>query len=303
LREGFLLSGLLLLVVSINQWNRWISADSTTRTMRLVIPGSAHRDWFSNDTFDLFSQHSQNASTVNAMKDPAKPGFDAYASEYDTALAEGLSVSGETKDFFAEGRVKHLAVRLQEVQFHPGSIMDFGCGTGTNTPFLLNLGGVTSLLGVDVSESSLNIARRAIPDPRSAFSVLDQYRPDGRYDLVFTSGVFHHIPPPERAGAIDYIFRTLRPAACCCSGKTIRGIRCAICDESDSLRPRCHNDQRPRSPELIHAGGFECCAPTSFSFRNCSASSGRAAAVQISFGAQYQLLCRKPVAIICTLSL
>ena len=58
----------------------------------------------------------------------------------------------------------HLAGRLRELQFRPASILDFGCGTGTNMPFLLNLNGVTSLLGVDISESSLNIARREIPD-------------------------------------------------------------------------------------------------------------------------------------------
>src|SRR3954466_1777765 len=141
---------------------------------------------------------------AESMNDPAKPGFDAYAAEYDAALAEGLSVSGESKDFFAQGRVEHLAGLLQELQFRPGSIMDFGCGTGTNTPFLLKLNGVASLLGVDVSGSSLNIARRTIPDTRAAFSVLDQFQPDGRFDLVFTNGVFHHIPPAERANAIDY---------------------------------------------------------------------------------------------------
>ena len=33
------------------------------------------------------------------------PHFDKYADDYDAALAEGLSVSGEDKDYFARGRV------------------------------------------------------------------------------------------------------------------------------------------------------------------------------------------------------
>src|SRR5262252_4828691 len=94
-----------------------------TRLRAYHAPGdpgsSAYRDWFSNDTFDLLSQHSQNATAVNVMNDPAKPGFDAYASKYDAALAEGLSVSGETKDYFAQGRVEHLAGRLRELRFRP----------------------------------------------------------------------------------------------------------------------------------------------------------------------------------------
>jgi SAM-dependent methyltransferase len=141
---------------------------------------------------------------------PAKPHFDQYSTDYDSALAQGLSVSGESKDYFAQGRVDWLTTRLEQLGQRPASILDFGCGTGTNTPFLLKLG-VASLLGVDVSASSLEIARRATSDPRATFSVLDQYQPDGRHDLVFTNGVFHHIPPAERTEAIDYIYRALRP--------------------------------------------------------------------------------------------
>ena len=32
--------------------------------------------------------------------------FDAYAAEYDDALARGISVSGEDKDYFASGRIE-----------------------------------------------------------------------------------------------------------------------------------------------------------------------------------------------------
>jgi SAM-dependent methyltransferase len=234
------------------------------------------------------------------MKDPAKPGFDAYASEYDSALAEGLSVSGETKDFFAQGRVKHLAVRLQELRFRPASILDFGCGTGTNTPFLLNISGVTSLLGVDVSESSLNVARRAMPDQRAAFSVLDQYRPDGRYDLVFTNGVFHHIPPPERAGAIDYIFRALRPGGLLAFWENnpwnpgTRYVMSRIPFDRDAITISAREARG-----LIHAGGFDVLRADFLFIFPKMLGFLRGLEPQLSsfpLGAQYQLLCRKPVA-------
>jgi SAM-dependent methyltransferase len=234
------------------------------------------------------------------MKDPAKPGFDAYASEYDAALAEGLSLSGESKDFFAQGRIRHLAGCLKELQFRPGSIMDFGCGTGTNTPFLLTLDGVTSLLGVDISESSLNIARRAIPDNRAAFSVLDQHGPDGRFDLVFTNGVLHHISPAERAGAIDYIFRALRPGGLLAFWENnpwnpgTRYVMSRIPFDRDAITISAGEAQ-----SMMRSGGLEVLR-TDFRFifpkllgflRNLEPLlSG------FPFGAQYQLLCRKPVA-------
>jgi SAM-dependent methyltransferase len=234
------------------------------------------------------------------MNDPAKPGFDAYASEYDAALAEGLSVSGESKDFFAQGRVEHLAGRLRELQFHPGSVMDFGCGTGTNSPFLLKLHGVTSLLGVDVSESSLNIARQAIPDPRAAFSVLNQFQPDGRFDLVFTNGVFHHIPPAERAGAIDTIFRALRPGGLLAFWENnpwnpgTRYVMSRIPFDRDAITMSAREAQG-----MIRNGAFDVLR-TDFLFifpkvlgflRTLEPS-----LYSFPFGAQYQLLCRKPVA-------
>ena len=37
--------------------------------------------------------------------------FDQYAAEYDAALAQGLSVSGEDKEHFARERVSWLAAR------------------------------------------------------------------------------------------------------------------------------------------------------------------------------------------------
>jgi SAM-dependent methyltransferase len=234
------------------------------------------------------------------MSDPAKPGFDAYASQYDAALTEGLSVSGETKDFFAQGRVEHLAGRMRELQFWPDSIMDFGCGTGTNSPFLLNLDRVASLLGVDVSESSLNIARRAVPDKRAAFSVLDRYRPDGRFDLVFTNGVFHHIPPSERAGAIGYIFRALRPGGLLAFWENnpwnpgTRYVMSRIPFDRDAITLTSREAEG-----LIRAGGFDVLR-TDFLFifpKMLAFLRGlEPSLVRLPFGAQYQLLCRKPIA-------
>ena len=234
------------------------------------------------------------------MNDPAKPGFDAYAAQYDAALAEGLSVSGETKDYFAQGRVEHLARRLQELRFLPNSIMDFGCGTGTNSPFLLKLDSVTSLLGVDVSNSSLDIARQAIPDKRAVFSVLDQFRPAGQHDLVFTNGVFHHIPPAERAGAIDYIFRTLRPGGLLAFWENnpwnpgTRYVMSRIPFDRDAITISAREAEG-----LIRAGGFEVLHsdflfifPKLLGFLRTLEPS----LIRFPFGAQYQLLCRKPIA-------
>lgn len=137
--------------------------------------------------------------------------FDQYAEDYEGALNEGLSATGEDPAFFAERRVKWLTERLSRLGVVPARILDFGCGTGGSTPWLMTLPGFKSLVGGDVSDASLAIARKKWTDPRVSFTRLDQLPADAEFDLVFCNGVFHHIDPPLRDGCVQQIFSVLRP--------------------------------------------------------------------------------------------
>jgi SAM-dependent methyltransferase len=135
--------------------------------------------------------------------------FDDFAQDYDGTLNRALSVSGESKDYFARGRVKWLAKVLGELGISPKRAIDFGCGTGSATPFLLEELRIESLLGVDVSSESIEVARKKYGSDRASFLSLDEHRPAGDVDLAFCNGVFHHIPPKERAAAINHVWRSL----------------------------------------------------------------------------------------------
>jgi len=142
---------------------------------------------------------------------PSPAGFDAFAGNYDAALEQGLSVSGEGKLFFARGRIAWLAGRLRALGVRPRVVLDFGCGTGTSAPYLLDLLGARTVIGVDVSPASLDVARRRHGSTRVHFFAADEYHPDIPADLVFCNGVFHHIPPDQRAGTVRWIAAALRP--------------------------------------------------------------------------------------------
>lgn len=147
------------------------------------------------------------------MTDPMSPTnaeFDDYAADYDSALAKGISVSGETKSFFARGRVAWLARCLRRLRERPRSVMDFGCGTGSSEPFLLELTGARSIVGVDMSARSLEVARRICTSQDVEFKLFDALQPLANMDLVFTNGVFHHIAPSQRGAALDYLYHSLR---------------------------------------------------------------------------------------------
>jgi SAM-dependent methyltransferase len=141
---------------------------------------------------------------------PHDSEFDTYASNYDEALTRGISVSGEDKDFFAHGRIAWLADRLRQLGEKPGTVLDFGCGTGSSTPFLLDILKADRCIGIDTSGKSIEVARELHGSERADFEVVQDFDSEGTIDLAFCNGVFHHIPPSERPAAFASVHRALR---------------------------------------------------------------------------------------------
>jgi trans-aconitate methyltransferase len=221
--------------------------------------------------------------------------FDDYADDYDGALAEGIAVSGEGKEFFAHGRIAWLARVCPE---RPATVMDYGCGTATATPYLFDLLGARTVVGVDVSPKSLDVARETYKSETASFHLLDDYGPAGDVDLVFSNGVFHHIPPPEREAAVDYVWRSLRPGGLFAlwennpwnPGTRYIMSRCPFDDDAITLSP-------PESRRLLSARGFSVvrCDFAFFFPRVLSALRFlEPRLARVPFGAQYMVLGSKP---------
>ncbi|MBK5187430.1 MAG: class I SAM-dependent methyltransferase [Gemmatimonadaceae bacterium] len=144
------------------------------------------------------------------MQPSTNAEFDAYAENYDEALAMGLSVTGEPKEYYAEERVRWLAKRLASAKWPVRSVMDFGCGTGSGVPFLFDGLGAQLVHGVDVSAASLDTARATHARDGAIFALIGE--PVGPlFDLAFCNGVFHHIPVAERRAAAAYVHDALVP--------------------------------------------------------------------------------------------
>jgi SAM-dependent methyltransferase len=137
--------------------------------------------------------------------------FDRYAEDYDLALAQGISFSGENKDYFARGRIRWLSSCLKDRKEQPQSIMDFGCGTGSSSVCFFELLGAASVIGIDTSEKLLEVANQRYGSERAQFFSRNHYAPSEQIDLAYCNGVFHHIPIVERETALAYIHRSLRP--------------------------------------------------------------------------------------------
>src|SRR5882762_8619628 len=110
--------------------------------------------------------------------------FDGYAKSYDVALASALAPSGESREFFAEGRVDWLQRCLRELGVGPRRVLDFGCGDGSTTPLLQRVLGAESSIGVDVSPKSLEIARASHGTERIRFELISDVQSGWEMDLA-----------------------------------------------------------------------------------------------------------------------
>ena len=132
--------------------------------------------------------------------------------EYDAMLQQGISLSGESKGYFIDGRIEHLRSQLGfEGAGRVSSILDFACGTGDASTRLATAFGGASLLGVDLAEGALEQARRQVSDERVEFGLLDVMSDRSDFDLCYVNGAYHHIPPTQRLEVTRRIFDSLRP--------------------------------------------------------------------------------------------
>ena len=136
--------------------------------------------------------------------------FDLLANSYRETVNGAISFSGEDLDYFASGRVAWLA-KILASEPHIHRVMDYGCGVGLSTPHLLKFPGIESLIGVDVSEKSVEHARTNYGSAQVQFAAFAEYKPAAQIDLIFCCSVFHHIPLDSRAAAVKYIYDSLRP--------------------------------------------------------------------------------------------
>jgi SAM-dependent methyltransferase len=99
------------------------------------------------------------------------------------------------------GRPQPPIVRVASQGGFAGTVLDAGCGTGENTLHVASLG--LSVLGVDVAETALAIARKKADERRikAEFATADAFhleRLGRRFETVMDCGLFHTFDRDER---------------------------------------------------------------------------------------------------------
>ncbi|MGD0417592.1 MAG: methyltransferase domain-containing protein [Terriglobales bacterium] len=227
------------------------------------------------------------------------PQFDALANSYDEELNQALAATGEDKEYYANGRVRWLQNRLKELSQQPHSILDYGCGIGDTSVLLQQAFEAQSVLGLDESAGSIEVARTRHQSSVCNFMTLAEHTVKDPVDLVYCNGVFHHIPVAMRDSALQYIFRCLRPGGWFAfwennpwnPGTRHVMAQCAFDADAITITPQ-------EARELLTNAGFQVvCIDFCFLFpralrllRFLEHSMAR-----LPLGAQYEVLCRRPV--------
>jgi len=144
----------------------------------------------------------------NSNADVEKVDFDKFANQYENILDEQLDFFGEENSYFAEYKIKLVK---DTIGFEPVNILEFGCGIGRNLKFFLKYFPNANVYGSDISVKSLDIARRENSDIDMFLLNVDEINKCAdKFDLIFTSCVFHHIKPSDRNNSIEAIHKMLR---------------------------------------------------------------------------------------------
>lgn len=219
--------------------------------------------------------------------------------DYVTEVNRSIEFAGVEQGFFTVGKARRLLGLLRRQGEDPAQmrLLDIGCGIGLIHRYLEP--SVGEIVGADLAEEALGIARTANPAVR--YVGYDGVRlpfGSGRFDAATAICVMHHVPPPQWAGFVAEALRILRPG----------GLLMVF--EHNPWNPltrlavnRCSFDfdavllSAPRLANLLGRAGFDEVGREFLFFSPFSAEPIRAAEERLRWcpmGAQYVAYGRKP---------
>lgn len=135
--------------------------------------------------------------------------FDSFAGNYSEALRAGLSVTGESQEYFASERIRLTAQRVRATGRKMNRVLDFGCGQGSSTPLLKQALGASFAVGADISDGLLDVARNQNADRGVSYVTIGELSNTEPFDCVYMNGVLHHIHPAKRLATLQIVFSSL----------------------------------------------------------------------------------------------
>lgn len=143
---------------------------------------------------------------------PVQAEFDLLAENYRSQHAANIAITGEDPEYFSEYKLADLCAWLKQLELPVANTLDFGCGIGNSLPFFRQYFPDSQVTCADVSARSIEIAQSRFPGSEN-YVLLDKAIPlaDDSQDIVFSAGVFHHIPHKEHGYWLAELLRVTKP--------------------------------------------------------------------------------------------
>lgn len=115
--------------------------------------------------------------------------------------------------FFKNAPDENLVSYFEGQMIQPGNVLELGCGPGRNAMYMAQKG--CSVDAVDISEETIQWAKERANGHNLQINfihknIFDLHIEEGRYDMVYDSGCFHHIAPHRRISYIELVKRALK---------------------------------------------------------------------------------------------
>ncbi len=172
---------------------------------RLLPPGLQSMLWETHEEFFRRYRDRLPRELLPQEEETRSPDR-ALAAQRDTARSFGYewqAFSEMLPDY--EANFRWYFERFTPEQFAGKRVLDAGCGTGRHT-FHMARSGAREVVALDFSQAIEVAARNNRANQNTHFVQADIYHPPfppGSFDFVYSLGVLHHLPDPERG------FRTL----------------------------------------------------------------------------------------------
>ena len=129
--------------------------------------------------------------------------FDSYSKNYNELVNDAIRQTGYDADNLVAAKLHKIRSLFPSLSEKPFRMLDFGCGVGNLFGQVADFFPTASYTGVDPSKDSIEKARSRFQG-KGNFQEHDSQKWSAvKYDLIFSAGVFHHIPHIEHAGLID----------------------------------------------------------------------------------------------------
>lgn len=126
-----------------------------------------------------------------------KPEFDQYSKKYNSLVDEAVGVTGFDTGHFVTAKLEKLRKLFPGLAHAPANFLDFGCGTGNLYEHFHDYFPAASYVGTDLSDEMVRQAQSKFPNSNAFFEIHSAGWKQSRFDIIFASCVFHHIPPPR----------------------------------------------------------------------------------------------------------